>query len=166
MTNQPETLTVTPPGIPAVQDPALKDLVATAKAAGGFTTLQKAIGVAGMGSTLEGPGPYTVFAPNDAAFAALPAGSVDTLLKDVAQLSRTLSYHVVPGHFTLAELKAKADARGTTYLKTITGTSLAVKLTGTTLALGPDNAVKVIKPDVLAANGVIHVIDGVLSPAA
>lgn len=162
MTDSTATIPATGPA--AVIDAPRKDLIDTAKAAGTFATLEKAIGVAGMASTLQGPGPYTVFAPTDTAFSALPAGAVDTLLKDVAKLSRTLSYHVVPGRFTMADLKAKADVRGSLFLKTLTGTSIAVKVTDGAITMGADNKIKVTSADVLASNGVIHVIDTVLTP--
>jgi uncharacterized surface protein with fasciclin (FAS1) repeats len=159
------TATITPAGsVPAAAPAALKDLVDTAVSNGSFGTLTKAIGFAGLGSTLKGPGPYTVFAPTDSAFKSLPSGALDAMLKDMPKLSRTLSYHVVPGRFTAADLKAKADSRGMVSLKTVTGSMLSAKVTDAGVSLGVDHKVKVTTADVMASNGVIHVIDGVLTP--
>jgi uncharacterized surface protein with fasciclin (FAS1) repeats len=134
----------------------LHDIVETAVAAGSFSTLAAALKAAGLVDALKGPGPFTVFAPNDDAFAKLPAGTVDGLLKDIPKLTAILRYHVVSGMYASSDVKAK------TVLKT---------LQGETVTLEPShNAVKVndatvIQPDVRASNGIIHVIDRVIVPA-
>jgi len=120
--------------------------------------------------TLEGPGPFTVFAPTNAAFAKLPAGTVDTLLKpeNKATLTTILTYHVVPGRMTAADLmKAVKDGEGMARLKTVAGGEIIVKSAGAhklsiTDAKG-DVAMVTIK-DVMQSNGVIHVLDTVLLP--
>ena len=121
------------------------------------TTLVAAVKAGGLVETLEGAGPFTVFAPTNEAFAALPAGTVDSLLKpeNKAQLDKVLTYHVVAGKYMSADVKSK------TALKTLEGHSVT---------LDPSNGMKVdeamvIAPDVLCTNGVIHVIDAVLLPA-
>lgn len=134
------------------------DIVDTAVAAGQFKTLAAALTAAGLVNTLKGPGPFTVFAPTDAAFAKLPAGTVDTLLKpeNKAQLVAVLTYHVVPGKVMSAALAGKVtDAR------TVEGRTVKVDATmgGVTV-----NGAKVVAADVAASNGVIHVIDTVLIP--
>jgi uncharacterized surface protein with fasciclin (FAS1) repeats len=136
------------------------DIVDTAVAAGQFKTLAAALEAAGLVDTLKGPGPFTVFAPTDDAFAKLPAGTVDTLLKpeNKARLIAILTYHVVPGKIMAADLKGKM-----TDVKTVSGYHLNID------ALQWWNAVKVndatvIKADIPASNGVIHVIDTVLIP--
>ena len=134
-----------------------KDLVDTAVGAGSFTTLVAAVKAAGLVDTLKGEGPFTVFAPTDAAFAALPAGAVDGLLKNVPQLKAVLTYHVVPGRVLSSDLKV-----GTVEVATVEGRKL-------TIVKGADgtvtvNGAKVTAADVVAGNGVIHVIDGVVLP--
>jgi uncharacterized surface protein with fasciclin (FAS1) repeats len=134
------------------------DLVDTAVAAGQFKTLAAALEAAGLIDALKGPGPFTVFAPTDEAFAKLPAGTVETLLKpeNKEKLKAVLLYHVVPGNVT-ADQVAKLNGRS---VKTLQGTS--VKVT-TSHGVRVDNA-KVTQTDVKASNGVIHVIDTVLMP--
>lgn len=137
-----------------------RDIVDTAVAAGQFKTLAAALGAAGLVETLKGPGPFTVFAPTDAAFAALPAGTVENLLKpeNKGQLTAILTYHVVPGRTMAADLAGK-----TLDVKTVNGAALTVNGTmgGVTV-----NGAKVGPADVAASNGVIHVIDTVLLPPA
>jgi len=132
--------------------------VDTAVAAGQFTTLAKALQAAGLVETLKGPGPFTVFAPTDAAFAKLPSGTLDDLLKpeNKDQLRAVLTYHVVPGKIMAADLAGKK-----TNAKTVEGSSLAIDATGKVVKV---NDATVTKADVAASNGVIHVIDGVLLP--
>jgi uncharacterized surface protein with fasciclin (FAS1) repeats len=132
-------------------------LLQVAAAAGNFRTLAAAIQAAGLEETLSGPGPFTVFAPTDDAFAKLPPGTVDDLLKpeNKAKLASVLAYHVVPG-----KLSAKEVVRSPT-LKTVQGQSLAVKADGADVSI--DNA-KVVQADIMASNGVIHVIDTVVLP--
>ena len=134
-----------------------RDIVDTAVAAGSFKTLAKALAAADLVATLKGPGSFTVFAPTDEAFAKLPAGTLDNLLKpeNKAMLVRVLTYHVVPGKVMAA------DAVKITSAKAVSGDTLTVKATGDTLTV--DKA-RVVKSDVVASNGVIHVIDDVLLP--
>lgn len=133
------------------------DIVDTAVSAGQFTTLVAAVQAAGLVETLKSPGPFTVFAPTDDAFAALPAGRVDSLLlpENREQLTQILTYHVVPGRFPASSL---VDVRGS--LTTAEGSTLSVDGTDGVLI----NGTSVITPDVTASNGIIHVIDGVLLP--
>lgn len=130
------------------------DIVTTAQSAGSFNTLVTAVQAAGLVDTLKGPGPFTVFAPTDDAFAKIPQAQLDALLKDKAALTKVLTYHVVP-----AKVPAKDMKTGTA--KTVEGSALSVKVQDGTVSV--DNA-KVVKADVMADNGVIHVIDAVLLP--
>ena len=136
------------------------DIVDTAVEAGQFNTLAAALKAAGLIATLKGPGPFTVFAPTDAAFAKLPAGTVDNLLKpeNKAKLVQILTYHVVPGKIMSASLAGKK-----TDAKTVEGDDLSIDATmgGVTV-----NGAKVVSADVAADNGVIHVIDTVVIPKA
>lgn len=134
------------------------DIVQTAVAAGDFKTLVAAIQAAGLVDTLKGPGPFTVFAPTDAAFAALPDGTVTTLLKpeNKAKLVAILTYHVVPGKVMSSDLAGKKATP-----KTVEGQTLAIDATGATVKV---NQATVTKADIVADNGVIHVIDAVLLP--
>jgi len=129
------------------------DIVDTAVAAGSFKTLATALTAAGLIETLKGPGPFTVFAPNDAAFAKIPADQLQALLKDKAKLTAVLTYHVVPGKVMAKDVRA-----GT--VKTVQGSSLTVSTTG---GVKVDNA-SVTAVDIAADNGVIHVIDSVVMP--
>ncbi len=131
-----------------------KDIVATAVAAGSFNTLAAALEAAGLVEALQGPGPFMVFAPTDAAFAKLPAGTLDSLLKDKEKLTAILTYHVVPGKVTAADVVKVKHA------STVNGAKLAVD---TSEGVRVGNA-KVVKTDIMASNGVIHVIDTVLLP--
>jgi uncharacterized surface protein with fasciclin (FAS1) repeats len=130
-----------------------KDIVDTAVADGNFKTLATALQAAGLVDTLKGPGPFTVFAPTDAAFAKVPKADLDALLKDKAKLTAVLTYHVVPGKVMAADVKAGK-------VKTVQGSELTVATSG---GVTVDNA-KVVKADVVADNGVIHVIDTVVIP--
>ena len=133
-----------------------KDLVAVAASAGSFNTLVAAVKAAGLVETLQGPGPFTVFAPTDEAFAKLPKGTVEDLLKpeNKEKLVAILTYHVVAGKVMAADVK-------TMKAKTVNGQSLDVKVTDGIVTV--DKA-KVVKTDVAASNGVIHVIDTVVLP--
>ena len=131
------------------------DIVDTAVAAGQFTTLAKALQVAGLVDTLKGPGPFTVFAPTDAAFAKLPAGTLDALLKDPAKLKQVLLYHVVAGSVPASAVIKLTSA------KTVEGENVTIKVSGSTVMV---NNATVVKADVMASNGIIHVIDTVLLP--
>jgi transforming growth factor-beta-induced protein len=130
------------------------DITETAAAAGAFQTLLTAVEAAGLTETLRGAGPFTVFAPTDAAFAALPAGTVEALLADTEALTEILLYHVVPGRILAGDL---ADGQIVT---TAGGREFRVTLTGGARV----NDVNIVQTDVMASNGVIHVIDGVLLP--
>lgn len=140
----------------AAPSAAAGDIVQVATAAGNFSTLLKAATAAGLVDTLKGAGPYTVFAPTDAAFAALPAGTLDGLLKDPAKLKDILLYHVTPGK-VMADQVVKLTSAATAEGKSI---KIAVK-DGTVYL---NDTVKVVTTDIPAANGVIHVIDAVLLP--
>jgi uncharacterized surface protein with fasciclin (FAS1) repeats len=131
--------------------------VDTAVAAGSFKTLAAALKAAGLIETLKGSGPFTVFAPTDDAFAKLPPGTVENLLKpeNKAQLVKILTYHVVSGKVMAADVTKLQTA------KTVQGGSLAIKITDGKVFV--DNA-QVTKPDIPASNGVIHVIDAVVLP--
>ncbi|WP_425256664.1 fasciclin domain-containing protein [Rubrivivax sp. RP6-9] len=130
-----------------------KDIVDTAVGAGNFKTLAAALQAAGLVDTLKGKGPFTVFAPTDAAFAKIPKADLDALLKDKAKLTAVLTYHVVPGTVMAKDVKAGM-------VKTVQGGSLTVATAG---GVTVDNA-KVTATDIVASNGVIHVIDTVVLP--
>jgi len=130
-----------------------KDIVDTAVSAGSFKTLVTAVQAAGLVDTLKGPGPFTVFAPSDEAFAKIPKDQLDALLKDKAKLTAVLTYHVVPGKVMAKDVKAGK-------VKTVQGGEITV---GTMGGVTVDNA-KVVATDVAASNGVIHVIDTVIMP--
>ncbi len=142
---------------PTAQAQAQADIVDTAVAAGQFKTLAAALQAAGLVDTLKGKGPFTVFAPTDAAFAALPAGTVDTLLKpeNRDQLVAILSYHVVPGRYPAARV---AGLDGAT---TVQGGRVDIATSGEAVTV---DGARVVAADVVASNGVIHVIDKVLIP--
>ena len=133
-----------------------KDIVAIASGDAQFKTLTKALGSAGLVTTLQGKGPFTVFAPTDAAFAALPEGTVENLLKpeNKALLTKILTYHVVPGSVLSTSLKS-GD------VKSVEGSSLKVAVSTGKVTVSGAN---VVKADIKASNGVIHVIDKVLMP--
>jgi len=137
---------------------AVGDIVATATAAGEFTTLLKAAQAAGLVATLEGTGPFTVFAPTDEAFAALPAGTLDGLLKDPAALKKILLYHVVAGEITSDKVGGLSSANS------VEGAPIAIATKDGSVYLNGE--AKVVTPDVMASNGVIHVIDHVILPPA
>jgi uncharacterized surface protein with fasciclin (FAS1) repeats len=132
-----------------------KDIVDTAVAAGDFKTLATALEAAGLVETLKGKGPFTVFAPTDEAFAKLPAGTLDSLLKDKEKLKKILLYHVVSGNVTAKDVVKLKSA------KTVEGSSIKINASGGKVRV--DNA-NVIKTDIGASNGVIHVIDTVIIP--
>jgi uncharacterized surface protein with fasciclin (FAS1) repeats len=133
----------------------MANIVEVAVGAGNFKTLVAAVTAAGLGETLSGTGPFTVFAPTDDAFAKLPAGTVDGLLKDIPALTKILTYHVVAGKVMAA------DAAKLTSAKTVEGSDLKIDAShGVKI-----NNATVIKADVDASNGVIHAIDTVLMPA-
>ncbi len=134
-----------------------KDIVDTAVAAGKFNTLAKALQAAGLVDTLKGKGPFTVFAPTDEAFAKLPPGTVEDLLKpeNKEKLTKVLTYHVVAGKVLAKDVVKLNEA------KTVEGSDVKIKTEGGKVYV---NNAQVISPDVKASNGVIHVIDTVLLP--
>jgi len=130
-----------------------KDIVDIAVGAGTFKTLATALGAADLVPTLKGKGPFTVFAPTDEAFAKIPKADLDALLKDKKKLAAVLTYHVVPGKVMAANVKAGK-------VKTVQGSEITITTTGGVMV----NNAKVIKTDIVADNGVIHVIDTVIMP--
>jgi uncharacterized surface protein with fasciclin (FAS1) repeats len=143
--------------VPPARGQQNRDIVDTAVAAGSFKTLAKALAAADLVGTLKGPGPFTVFAPTDEAFAKLPAGTLDNLLKpeNKAMLVRVLTYHVVPGKVMAADVVKINSA------KAVSGDALNIKVSAGNVTV--DQA-RVVKTDIAASNGVIHVIDHVLLP--
>jgi uncharacterized surface protein with fasciclin (FAS1) repeats len=129
------------------------DIVDTAVANGGFKTLVAAVQAAGLVETLKGPGPFTVFAPTDAAFAKIPKDKLDALLKDKAALAKVLTYHVVAGKVMAKDVKPGM-------VKTVQGSDITLATTGGVTV----NGAKVVAADVAADNGVIHAIDTVIMP--
>ena len=129
------------------------DIVDTAVAAGSFKTLVTAVQAAGLVDTLKGPGPFTMFASTDEAFAKIPKATLDALLKDKAALTKVLTYHVVPGKVMAKDVKAGM-------VKTVQGSSITVATAGGVKV----DAANVVKTDIAADNGVIHVIDTVIMP--
>jgi uncharacterized surface protein with fasciclin (FAS1) repeats len=134
-----------------------KDIVDTAVSAGSFKTLTTALAAAGLVETLKGKGPFTVFAPTDEAFAKLPAGTVESLLKPAnkQKLTAILTYHVVAGNVKAADVVKLSSA------KTLNGQSVTIKTVGGKVLI---NGATVVKADIAATNGTIHVIDTVLMP--
>lgn len=133
----------------------LADIVDTAVQAGSFKTLVAAVTAAGLVDTLKGAGPFTVFAPTDEAFAKLPAGTVDALLKDIPKLTKILTYHVVSGKVMAADVVKLKSAKTVEGSEVKIDASNGVKINDST----------VTTPDIAADNGVIHIIDSVLLPA-
>ncbi len=172
-TTSTTTTTTTRPANPMVGGVAMlptRTIVQNASAAPNLTTLVKAVTAADLGSTLSGPGPFTVFAPTNDAFDRAPAGLVSTLLKPENKmlLQKVLKYHVVPGKITAADLMQRIRAGGgTATINTVEGEPL-------TFTMGANNSVMitgmnnsngyVITPDVMQSNGVVHVVNGVLAP--
>ena len=136
------------------------DIVDTAVSAGSFTTLVTAVKAAGLVNTLKGKGPYTVFAPTNEAFAKIPADQLDALLADKAKLTAVLTYHVVKGRVPSSSLKA------TQTVPTLEGGTITINVNDgkATITDGQGNVSNIVKTDVKAKNGVIHVIDAVLLP--
>ncbi len=133
----------------------MADIIDTAVKAGSFNTLAAALKAANLVDTLKGAGPFTVFAPTDEAFAKLPAGTVDSLLKDIPKLTKILTYHVVSGKVMAADVVKLKSA------KTVEGSEVKIDASNGVKI----NSSTVVTPDVAADNGVIHVIDTVLMPA-
>jgi uncharacterized surface protein with fasciclin (FAS1) repeats len=146
-----------------------KDIIDNAVNSADHTTLVAAVKAAGLVDTLKGPGPFTVFAPTNEAFAKLPAGTVDTLLKpeNKEMLTKILTYHVVAGRLSSAELKKEIRAgHGQATLKTVSGGTLTAMLQGSDIVLKDEKGgmSKVTIPNVFQSNGVIHVVDTVVLP--
>jgi uncharacterized surface protein with fasciclin (FAS1) repeats len=137
----------------------MADIVDTAVAAGSFKTLVAAVTAAGLVDTLKGKGPFTVFAPNDEAFAKLPKGTVEGLLKDIPKLTAVLTYHVVAGKVMAADVVKLKSA------KTVQGQEVKIDASKWHLHKNVKiNDAEVVKADIVTDNGVIHVIDKVLLP--
>ena len=132
----------------------MSNIVETATTAGSFKTLVAAVKAAGLGDTLSGPGPFTVFAPTDEAFAELPAGTVEGLLGDIPKLTQILKFHVVPGKLMAADVVKLTSA------KTVQGQNVTINAKNGVKI----NDAMVITPNIEADNGVIHVIDRVILP--
>ena len=136
----------------------MHDIIDTAVSAGNFKTLAAALTAANLVDTLKGAGPFTVFAPTDEAFAKLPAGTVESLLKDIPKLTAILTYHVVAGKVMAADVMKMGGKSATT----VNGASLSIS---TKDGVKLNGASTVVKTDIECTNGVIHVIDSVLLPA-
>ena len=143
------------PSRTAADDAAKKDIVDTAIGAEQFKTLVAAVQAAGLVEMLKGDGPFTVFAPTDEAFAKIPKDKLDVVLKDKKALTAILTYHVVPGKVTAAEVVKLTSA------KTVQGSSVAIEAKDGKVKVGGAN---VVKADIMCKNGVIHVIDTVILP--
>ncbi|MGA2199988.1 MAG: fasciclin domain-containing protein [Nitrososphaerales archaeon] len=141
----------------------MPDIVDKAVAAGSFKTLVAAVQAAGLVDTLKSPGPFTVFAPSDTAFEALPKGTVEGLLKDVPKLTAILTYHVVSGRVSAADVMRMTSGK-TAEVKTVQGQPVTLKTQGILSKSVYVNDAKVVKADINATNGVIHVIDKVIMP--
>ena len=136
-----------------VQD---KDIIETAAAAGTFKTFTRALTEAGLTETLKGPGPFTVLAPNDDAFAKMPKATLDALFANKSALRDVLLYHVIAGRLTAANLSAMNGKSR----KTVEGSDASITVAGTQLSVG---TAIVVTPDIAAKNGIIHVVDRVLT---
>jgi len=142
----------------------MNNIVETAVSAGSFKTLVTAVKAAGLVDALSSPGPFTVFAPNDEAFAKLPAGTVESLLNDIPKLRSILTYHVVSGSVTAADVAKLTNGGQTPNVNTLQGSPVKLKMNGMFKKSAYVNDAKVISADVKASNGVIHVIDKVILP--
>jgi uncharacterized surface protein with fasciclin (FAS1) repeats len=146
-----------------------KDIIDNAVNSADHTTLVAAVKAAGLVETLKGPGPFTVFAPTNEAFAKLPAGTVDTLLKpeNKPMLTKVLTYHVVAGRLSAADIKKMIkDGHGAAEIKTVSGGTLTAMLEGNMIVLKDEKGgmSTVTQGNVFQSNGVIHVVDSVLLP--
>ena len=147
------------PSISKAQSAKPGDIVSVAVGAGQFSTLVAAVKAAGLVETLQGAGPFTVFAPTDAAFAKLPKGTVEALLADKDKLAAILTYHVVPGKVTAADVMKMRSGSP----RTVNGATVDIAAREGKVFVG---TAQVVSADVMASNGVIHVIDTVLLPPA
>lgn len=157
-TPSPTTSASASPSGAATSNQNLGELAQAASTQGSFTILTKAVQASGLTSNLTSEGPYTVFAPTDEAFNALPAGTVDNLLKpeNKTKLVQLLSYHVVPGRITSSQLKSGN-------VKTVAGSNVAVSVSASGVTV---NKAKVVQADIPASNGVVHVVDKVILPSS
>ncbi len=151
------TLSACAPAYTPKENQPMKNIVQVAAENGNFNTLVAAVKAAGLAETLSGPGPFTVFAPTDAAFAKLPAGTIDALIADKEKLTSILTYHVVSGKVVASDITSSSGARPAT----VNGQKLDITVRGGNVYV---NGAQVITADVVASNGVIHVINGVLMP--
>jgi len=142
----------------------MQDIVDTAAQAGMFSVLVAAVKAAGLVQTLKSPGPFTVFAPTDQAFAALPKGTVESLLKDVPKLTNILTYHVISGRVAAADV-IKMTRSAPAEANTVQGQPVTLKTQGILSKSVHVNDAKVVKADVEATNGIIHAIDKVILPS-
>ena len=153
------TLSACAPAYTTKENQSMKNIVQVAVENGNFNTLVTAVKAAGLAETLQGPGPFTVFAPTDAAFAKLPEGTVNALLADKEKLTAILTYHVISGKVVASDITRMNGANPVT----VNGQKLDIAVRGGKVYV---NGAQVITADVYASNGVIHVIDGVLLPKA
>jgi len=140
------------------------NIVETAVSAGSFKTLVTAVKAAGLVDALSSPGPFTVFAPNDDAFSKLPSGTVEGLLQDIPKLRSILTYHVVSGRVTSADVAKITSGGQTPNVTTLQGSQIKVKMNGMFNKTVHVNYAKVITTDINASNGIIHIIDKVILP--
>lgn len=162
------TTTTTTPAANAQMAPT-KDIVENAALSKDHTTLVSAVKAAGLVDTLKGAGPFTVFAPTNAAFGKLPAGTVDTLMKkeNAPTLTKILTYHVIPGNITAKDMAAAIKkGKGTATWTTVAGGTLKAKMDGTKVVIVDEKGTKAIvtTADLAQKNGVIHVVDTVVQP--
>ncbi len=141
---------------PAMATTGAKDIIETASVSGTFTTLERALEIAGLTETLKGPGPYTVLAPSDAAFAKIPKKDLDALLANKDELARVLKYHVIAGNVPSSQVSTMTEA------ETLEGGKVGIKVVEGKVML--NGTTTVTSADITASNGVIHVIDTVLMP--
>lgn len=167
-TQQTDTTKTAPASTPAAPAAATGDVVGVLSSTTDFAPLALAIKSADLEATLKGPGPFTVFAPNDVAFSKIPKPTMDDLMKDHAKLAKLLKYHVVAGKYTKADIiKALSAGKGKAVLKTIDGDALTLSVNDKSnlqIVDAKGNAALVISFDTMASNGVIHGLNGVLMP--
>ena len=142
----------------------MNNIVETAVSAGSFKTLVTAVKAAGLVDALSSPGPFTVFAPSDEALAKLPAGTVESLLNDIPKLRSILTYHVISGSVTAADVQKITAGGQTPSVNTLQGSPVKLKMNGVFNKAVYVNDAKVISADIKASNGVIHIIDKVILP--
>jgi len=165
---QDTTKSAAPATAPAAPSAATSDVVGVLSSNTDFAPLALALKTADLEPTLKGPGPFTVFAPNDVAFSKVPKPTMDDLTKDHAKLAKVLKYHVVAGEYTKADIiKALSAGKGKTTMKTVDGETLTLSVNDKSnlqIADAKGNVALVISFDTMASNGVIHGLNGVLMP--